>query len=126
MKLLVVESDSLMGEALQIGLGSIGFRSDRVKTSRAALAALRLTTTYRLVVLDAQLPLPDVSGVVARCRGLATPIPVLLLTKRGPHDGPAPATESEGDALLAKPVDLTDLDRMIRQLIGTAASFRPS
>ena len=125
MKLLIVEDDSLMGQALQIGLRSVGFQCDCVATAKAAVAVLRLTT-YRLVLLDAHLPLHGASTVVACCRGLARPIPVLVMVERDSRDGEVETADWRGDGVLVKPVDLSDLDRAIRQLINAFANLPPS
>lgn len=125
MKLLIVERDSLMGHALQIGLRSVGFQCDCLTTAKAALAALRLTT-YRLVVLDAGLPLHGANTVVGCCRGLATPIPILVLAERDSDAGAVQPVDWRADAVRVKPVNLTDLERVIRQLINAFANLSPS
>src|SRR3989338_7188656 len=79
MRVLVVEDDALLGDAIQAGLKQSGYAVDWMKDGVSAEQALA-TEPYAAVVLD--LGLPRLSGleVLRRLRGRNIPIPVLILT----------------------------------------------
>lgn len=81
MRVLVVEDDALLGDAIQAGLKQAGFAVDWVKDGMAAQHALE-TEPYAAVVLD--LGLPRLSGldVLQRLRARRDATPVLILTAR--------------------------------------------
>lgn len=59
MRLLVVEDDRLLGDALSVGLTQVGYAVDWVSDGQQAQHALS-TTPYNALVLD--LGLPKLSG----------------------------------------------------------------
>ena len=78
---LVVEDDSLLGDALQTGLKQRAFDADWVTDGVAAELALR-TSSFAAVVLD--LGLPRLGGIelLRKERANGNRIPVLILTAR--------------------------------------------
>lgn len=81
MRVLVVEDDELLGDALRVGLTQVGYSVDWVKDGQQADSALSLEP-YSAVVLD--LGLPQLSGmeVLKRLRQRQTHTAVLILTAR--------------------------------------------
>ena len=67
MRILLVEDDDMLGEAVRDGLRQEGYVVDRVRNAKAALAALS-TSSFSALVLD--LGLPDSDGW-ACCAGCA-------------------------------------------------------
>ena len=81
MRILVVEDDPLLGDALRTGLRQRGFDADWVQDGVAAGLALR-TDAFAAVVLDIGLPRLDGMELLRRERGRGSKVPVLLLTAR--------------------------------------------
>ncbi len=110
MRVLVVEDDALLGDAIQAGLKQAGYAVDWMKDGVSAEQALG-TEPYAAVVLD--LGLPRLSGleVLSRLRSRKAPahnehIPVLILTALDSVDDRIKGLDSGADDYLAKPFDM--------------------
>ncbi|MFO1465534.1 MAG: response regulator transcription factor [Steroidobacteraceae bacterium] len=116
MRILVVEDDALLGDALQTGLRQAGFAVDWVRDGEAADAALA-TEEFSAVVLD--LGLPRVGGfeLLRRLRARDDHTPVLLLTARDGLDDRVRGLDSGGDDYVVKPVALAELAARLRALV---------
>src|SRR5581483_11384783 len=116
MRVLVVEDDALLGDAVQAGLIQAGFAVDWVRDGVAATHALQ-TDTYAAVVLD--LGLPRLSGldVLRRLRERDDPVPVLILTARDTVDDRVQGLDAGADDYLIKPFDMGELGARLRALI---------
>ena len=79
MRILVVEDDALLGDAIQAGLKQAGFAVDWVKDGAQADQALS-TEPYDAAVLDIGLPRLSGLDVLRRLRQRKATTPVLLLT----------------------------------------------
>ncbi len=122
MRVLVVEDDELLGDALQAGLRQAGYAVDWMKDGLSADQALG-TEPYAAVVLD--LGLPRLSGleVLRRLRsrkaGTAR-IPVLILTALDSVDDRIQGLDAGADDYLAKPFDMGELAARLRALVRRA------
>ena len=116
MRILVVEDDTLLGDALQTGLRQAGFAVDWVADGEAADTALA-TEEFSAVVLD--LGLPRIGGIelLRRLRARADHTPVLLLTARDALDDRVRGLDSGGDDYVVKPVALAELAARLRALV---------
>lgn len=116
MRVLVVEDDPLLGDALCVGLRQRGFTTDWVRDGLAAQLALD-GEPFAALVLD--LGLPRLSGMELlrdrRERGDA--IPVLILTACDAIEDRVRGLDSGADDYLVKPVDLDELAARLRALI---------
>lgn len=130
MRILLVEDDALLGDAIQAGLKQSGYAVDWMKDGVAAEQALG-TEPYAAVVLD--LGLPRLSGleVLRRLRGRNNQmrnsrIPVLILTAMDAVDDRIKGLDAGADDYLAKPFDMGELSARLRALVrrasGSAAS----
>jgi len=115
-RILLVEDDPLLGDALRAGLGQAGFDVDWVRDGQAALAALR-DGEHAAAVLD--LGLPRLSGfdVLARTRSAGVKVPVLVLTARDSIDDRVRGLDSGADDYVVKPADLAEVAARLRALI---------
>lgn len=115
MRVLLVEDDIHLGDALRTGLVQLGYAVDWVKDGAAAENALKIET-FDIVVLD--LGLPKVPGLKVlegiRSRGLTTP--VLILTARETIDDRVKGLDAGADDYLVKPFNLGELGARIRAL----------
>lgn len=120
MRVLVVEDDALLGDAIQAGLKQSGYAVDWMKDGVSADQALG-TETYAAVVLD--LGLPRLSGleVLRRLRSRGTAIPVLILTARDTVNDRITGLDAGADDYLLKPFDMGELAARLRALIRRAS-----
>jgi two-component system OmpR family response regulator/two-component system response regulator QseB len=116
MRILVVEDDPLLGDALQVGLRQRGFDVDWVQDGVAAELALR-TEPFAAAVLDVGLPRLDGIEVLRRARARGSRTPVLVLTARDAIDARVRGLDSGADDYVVKPVDLDELAARLRALV---------
>ena len=116
MRVLVVEDDPLLGDALQAGLRQRGFDADWVTDGVAAELALR-GEPFGAVVLDLGLPRLDGMEFLRRERARGTRIPVLVLTARDAVDDRIKGFDTGADDYVLKPVDLDELAARLRALV---------
>ena len=120
MRVLVVEDDALLGDAIQAGLKQSGYAVDWMKDGVSAEQALA-TEPYAAVVLD--LGLPRLSGleVLRRLRSRNAPLPVLILTAMDTVDDRIKGLDAGADDYLVKPFDMGELAARLRALIRRAS-----
>ena len=120
MRVLVVEDDALLGDALRAGLTQAGFAADWVRDGRAGLVAVA-SEPFAAVVLD--LGLPALSGLelLQRVRADGNAVPVLILTARDAVADRIAGLDAGADDYLVKPVDLGELAARVRALVRRAA-----
>ena len=116
MRILVVEDDPLLGDALQSGLKQRGFDADWVRDGVAAESALA-AEPYAAAVLDLGLPRLDGLRVLARTRTRGNRVPVLVLTARDAVDDRVKGLDAGADDYVVKPVDLDELAARLRALV---------
>jgi len=120
MRLLLVEDDPMIGEAIHLGLRQDGFAVDWVRDGRAAeLAAAN--DVYDLVVLDLGLPGKDGLEVLASLRRKGNTVPVLVLTARDAVPDRIRGLDSGADDYVVKPFDLNEIGARIRALLRRRA-----
>ncbi len=116
MRVLIVEDDPLLGDALAAGLKQRGFQADWVQDGRDAQAAIRVEP-FAAVVLD--LGLPGLGGLELlrgeRARG--NKVPVLILTARDAVQDRIAGLDSGADDYVVKPTDLDELAARLRALV---------
>jgi two-component system, OmpR family, response regulator QseB len=120
MRLLLVEDDSMLGEALQDALLPHNYVVDWVKDGESALNALRYEA-FEIVVLDIGLPGIDGIEVIRIMRKEHFEQPVLLLTARDGLTDKVKGLDAGADDYLLKPFDLDELLARLRALSRRAA-----
>jgi len=124
MRVLVVEDDRLLGDAIQAGLRELGHAVDWVRDGAAADGALR-DDAYAAVVLDLGLPQRSGLEVLRALRARGGRVPVLILTARDTVADRIAGLDAGADDYLVKPFDLGELAARLRALArrasGTAA-----
>ena len=116
MRILVVEDDPLLGDALQVGLRQCGFDVDWVHDGVAAELALR-SEPFAAAVLDLGLPRLDGIELLRRERARGSRTPGLVLTARDAIDERVRGLDSGADDYVVKPVDLDELAARLRALV---------
>jgi two-component system OmpR family response regulator/two-component system response regulator QseB len=119
MRILVVENDSLLGDAIQAGLTEMGDAVDWVRDGVAAEQALD-TAPYAAMVLDLGLPRRTGLEVLQRLRARGGRLPVLILTARDTVEDRIRGLDAGADDYLIKPFDLGELAARLRALTRRA------
>lgn len=116
MRLLIVEDDPQLGDALSTGLRQLGHVVDWFRDGAAADAALG-TAPYDAMVLD--LGLPGQSGLqwLPRWRERSLHLPVLILTARDAVEDRIAGLDVGGDDYLVKPITIDELAARLRALV---------
>jgi len=115
MRLLVVEDDSQLGEALMLGLRQRGHAVDWFRDGAPADAALG-GAPYDAMVLDLGLPGGDGIVWLKRWRGKGQALPVLILTARDGVRQRIAGLDAGADDYLIKPIALDELAARLRAL----------
>jgi DNA-binding response OmpR family regulator len=119
MRVLVVEDNDLVADALTMGLGAAGFAVDRSASAEAAQHALA-AEHFDLLVVDVGLPGEDGLSLVRRLRGRGSTQPVLILTARDTLAIKVEALNLGADDFLLKPFEQDELIARCRALIRRA------
>ncbi len=119
MRILLVEDDALLGDALQAGLKQAGHAVDWTRDGVGADTALA-TEDYAAVVLDLGLPRKDGLTVLRNLRARKQALPVLILTARDTVDDRIKGLDAGADDYLVKPCDLGELNARLRALLRRA------
>ena len=115
MRLLVVEDDEILRDAVETGLALAGFTVDAVDTIEDARAAAS-SWTYDAVILDLALPDGDGLDLLQDWRNQGSAIPVLLLTARNAIQERIVGLDGGADDYLGKPFDLNELAARVRAI----------
>jgi two-component system, OmpR family, response regulator len=120
MRLLLVEDDPMVGDAVREGLHQEGYAIDWVRDGKAAETALR-AEQYDLVLLDLGLPRRDGLDVLASLRAARNDVPVLIITARDTLPDRVKGLDTGADDYVVKPFDLDELAARVRALLRRAA-----
>lgn len=120
MRLLLVEDDTMIGEAVLDLLRAEHYAVDWVRDGAMALTALQ-SQTYDLVLLDLGLPRVDGLEVLRSLRGRKLRVPVLIATARDSVPQRVQGLDAGADDYILKPYDLDELLARIRALLRRAA-----
>lgn len=116
MRLLLVEDDELLGDAVKAGLTQFGYIVDWLKDGETARAALK-SESFELILLD--LGLPKLSGIhlLQTIRHDGNKTPVIILTARESIGDRVKGLDCGADDYIIKPFDLNELSARIRALV---------
>jgi DNA-binding response OmpR family regulator len=120
MRLLLVEDDQMIGEAVLDALRADGYTVDWLRDGTSAGAALH-AESFDLVLLDLGLPGRDGVQVLQDLRGRKDATPVLVLTARDGVRDRIRGLDAGADDYLLKPFDLDELGARIRALLRRSA-----
>lgn len=115
MRVLLVEDDELLGDALKSGLKQEGYTIDWLKDGQSGENALK-DNEFDLMVLDIGLPKKSGLEVLKQIRSEGVDIPVLILTARDSVKDRVEGLDSGADDYLVKPFDLDELCARLRVL----------
>lgn len=121
MRILVVEDDALVADAIRRGLGEAGYAVDHVDSAERATTALG-AESFDLAVVDIGLPGADGLTLLQRMRRGGAAVPVLILTARDALADRVSALDLGADDYLVKPFALPELVARSRALIRRSRS----
>jgi two-component system response regulator MprA len=116
MRLLVVDDDPSLREALALLLGLNGFDVEVACDGRQAIRALAVAPPDA-VILDVLMPGMDGVEVCRRMRAVGDRTPVLMLTARAELGERVAGLEAGADDYLAKPFEREELIARLRALL---------
>ncbi|WP_300615305.1 response regulator transcription factor [Dokdonella sp.] len=116
MRILVVEDDADLGDAILRRLRREGHGVDWQRDGQSADEVLRYQS-YELVVLDIGLPRKDGFSILRGLRQRGDRTPVLMLTARSQIEDRVDALDVGADDYLSKPFDFREFDARCRALL---------
>ena len=123
MRVLLVEDDPMIGDAIQGALKDASYAADWVKDGQTALTTLGCQH-YDLVLLDLGLPGKDGLEVLASIRAKDNPVPLLIITARDGLDDRLRGLDGGADDYVSKPFQMAELLARMRAVLrrkgGTA------
>ncbi|MFC7492310.1 MULTISPECIES: response regulator transcription factor [unclassified Knoellia] len=124
MRVLIVEDEPLMAEAIRDGLRLEAIASDIAPDGDLALELLGVNT-YDIAVLDRDIPGPSGDEVAGHIIRSGSGIPILMLTAADRLDDKASGFELGADDYLTKPFELQELVLRLRALDRRRGHSRP-
>ncbi|HEX3951689.1 MAG TPA: response regulator transcription factor [Steroidobacteraceae bacterium] len=116
MRLLLVEDDDLVADAIVRGLTAASYAVHRVSSAEAAQAAVA-SEEFALAVIDVGLPGADGLTLVRRLRSGGKSLPTLILTARCTLTDKVKALDLGADDFLSKPFEAAELAARCRALM---------
>lgn len=120
MRVLIVEDEALLGQALATGLRQLGHAADWFARGAEADGALA-AAPYDAIVLDLGLPGGDGMEWLRRWRHRGIKLPVLILTARDGVDQRVAGLDAGADDYLLKPITMDELAARLRALLRRAS-----
>ncbi|TBN10753.1 response regulator transcription factor [Agrobacterium cavarae] len=108
MRVLLVEDDHVLGEALRDHVAAAGHAVDWFKTLGEAMAATE-TVSYGLILLDLRLPDGEGLGLLRALRKANNAVPVIILTAHDQVSDRIEGLNAGADDYLVKPFNLGEL-----------------
>lgn len=116
MRILLVEDDALIGEAVRVGLARLGMKVDWVRDGELGLQCAR-SEPFDAMVLDLGLPRRDGMQVLRDLRSGGHLLPILVVTARDAvHERVAGLDAGANDYIL-KPFEMDELAARLRSAI---------
>src|ERR1035438_1596250 len=116
MRLLIVEDDDIVADAITRGLAAADYSVHRVSSAEAAQASLA-NEEFALAVIDVGLPGADGLTLVRRLRSAGKSLPTLILTARCTLTDKVKALDLGADDFLSKPFEAAELAARCRALM---------
>jgi two-component system OmpR family response regulator len=119
-RLLVVEDDDIVADAIKRGLEAANYSVHRVSSAESAQAALA-GEDFALAVIDVGLPGSDGLTLVRRLRSMGKTMPTLILTARSTLNDKVKALDLGADDFMSKPFETAELVARCRALMRRAS-----
>src|SRR5215831_4937516 len=119
LRILLIEDDEMLGDAVGEALRQESYVVDWVRTAGAALAALS-TSNFSALVLDLGLPDGDGLSVLRWLRQNGRATPVVIVTARDRVSERIGGLDAGADDYLIKPFDIDELGARLRAITRRA------
>lgn len=116
MRVLLVEDDPMIGDAIQGALKDAAYAVDWTKNGQTALAAISCQY-YDVILLDLGLPGKDGLAVLNTIRAKGNSVPLLIITARDGLDDRLTGLDSGADDYLLKPFAMAELLARMRAVL---------
>src|SRR5215218_7143167 len=124
MRVLIVEDEPYMADAIRDGLRLEAIAADIAGDGETALELLSVNA-YDIAVLDRDIPRPTGDEIAGRIVASGSGMPILMLTAADRLDDKATGFELGADDYLTKPFELGELVLRLRALDRRRAHNRP-
>ncbi len=124
MRVLIVEDEPFMAEAIRDGLRLEAIAADIAGGGASALELLSVNS-YDIAILDRDIPGPSGDEVARRIVASGSGMPILMLTAADRLDDKATGFELGADDYLTKPFELKELVLRLRALHRRRVHHRP-
>lgn len=124
MRILLVEDDIYLAEALAEALAIQRYAVDMVSDGEAAWVQVN-TLDYDLILLDMMLPKLDGIHLCQRLRSHGYHMPVLMITARDTSTDKVIGLDAGADDYMVKPLDIPELLARIRALLRRGQTVSP-
>ncbi|MFT2015838.1 response regulator transcription factor [Streptomyces sp. 796.1] len=124
MRVLVVEDEPYMAEAIRDGLRLEAIAADTAGDGNTALELLSINS-YDIAVLDRDIPGPSGDEIAKRVVASGSGMPILMLTAADRLDDKASGFGLGADDYLTKPFEMQELVLRLRALDRRRAHVRP-
>jgi two-component system, OmpR family, response regulator len=118
MKILIVEDEKKLAEAMARGLAHKGYAVDIIGDGKKALTRISLhRNDYDLIILDLMLPSMDGQAIAKGIRELDITLPILVLTARNETENKVNLLLSGADDYMVKPFSFEELAARVHALL---------
>ena len=126
MKILLVEDEQKLAEAVKRGLELGGYTVDIVSDGKKALTRISLhRDDYDAVILDLMLPSMDGHEICKEIRARDITVPILILTARAETETKVNLLLSGADDYLVKPFSFAELSARLQALLRRPSQSLP-
>lgn len=127
MRILVVEDDEKLSEALKKGLERMSYAVDVIMDGEVALRRLEANhLDYDLAILDLNLPNKNGFEICTAVREKGINLPILMLTGQDSTEDKIKGLNVGADDYLTKPFSIAELEARIRALLRRPKDVLPS
>jgi two-component system OmpR family response regulator len=116
MRVLLVEDDAMIGEAIQAALKDASYAVDWIKDGQIAITTIT-GQHYDIALLDLGLPGKDGLDVLRSIRAKDIPIPLLIITARDGLDHRLQGLDGGADDYVLKPFQMAELLARMRAVL---------
>lgn len=126
MRILLVEDEHSLSDAICEGLRDNFFTVDQAFNGREALDKIEIEQTYDLIILDIMLPKINGLNLLKEMRKRGVKIPVLMLTAKNSIDDKVESFSIGADDYLTKPFDFRELLARVHALLRRDKEIKTS
>ena len=116
MRILLVEDDRMIGEAITVALRDAAYAVDWVRDGETALRAIG-NQEHQAVLLDLGLPKLDGRDLLRKLRATGNTLPVIIITARDALADRVDGLDLGADDYLVKPFEMDELLARLRAII---------